>query len=284
MRKKIVCAVLAALMCVMMLTGCGHEHTWTPADCTTAQTCAECGEVTGEALGHVWTDATCTEPKTCTACALTEGEALGHDLMPATYQQGEVCVVCGEEVNPPLQADFVTYGISADMQVGESYTYNTVTGEGQSTQGTTTITNYEVVDSGEQLQAREGYQWHVVTFETVFADPAVMQTGVRVDYTCTNYYDIAGFKDNADHSDESISVYTVSYNGEAVPVYFGQAGGFTPNDDGTLTFELTLAAQIPVGYDGVVVGLNNGTIDTRVSNYLYDVYSAEDFLLFRIEG
>ncbi len=284
MSKKIVCAVLAVLMCMTVLTGCGHEHTWTPATCTAPQTCTECGEVEGEALEHVWTDATCAAAKTCTACGEIEGEALEHQLTPATYQQGETCTVCGEVVGEALQADFERYGIAADMQVGQSYTYNTVTGENQPTQGTTTIANYEVVDSYEQLQAREGYQCHVVTFETVFADPAVMQTGVHVDYTCTNYYDIAGFKDAADHSDAGISVHTVNYNGEEVPVYFGQTGGYTPNADNTLTFKLTLGAQIPVGYDGIVIGLNKGTIDTRVNNYLFDVYNAEDFLLFRIMG
>ncbi|MBQ1264298.1 MAG: hypothetical protein IIY04_02650 [Oscillospiraceae bacterium] len=285
MMKKIVCLMLAVLMCMTVLTACGHEHTWTPADCTTAQTCAECGEVEGEALGHIWQLANCTEPETCVQCGLTEGEALGHDLLPATYQQGEVCTVCGEEVSEPLAADFETYGIAAEaLQVGQSYTYNTVTGEGNPTQGTLRVANYEVIDSDELRPAREGYQWHVVTFETVFADPAVMQTGVVVDFTVTDYYDIAGFKDNADHSDESISSYTVNYNGEDVPVYCGQSGGYTPNDDGTLTFEFAISVQIPVGYDGIVVGMNNSTVDTRVNNYLYDVYSADDFVLFRIAG
>ena len=284
MNKKIVCAILAVLMCVTLLTGCGHEHVWTAATCTEPQTCAECGEVEGEVIDHDWQDATCTEPTLCAMCGLTEGEALGHDVIPATYEQGETCTVCGEVISEPLAADFELYGIAADMQVGESYTYRTVTGEGQPTEGTTTITDYTVIESDELREAREGYLWHVVTFETVFADEAVMQTGVSVDYTCTNYYDIAGFKDTADHSNETFSAYTVNYDGEEVPVYFGQAGGFTPNDDGTLTFEFAISAQIPVGYDGVVVGLNNGTVDARVENYLFDVYSAENFLLYRIIG
>lgn len=46
--------VLAA--CVVM-TGCGHEHTWTEATCAAPKTCSECGETEGKTLAHTWTKA-----------------------------------------------------------------------------------------------------------------------------------------------------------------------------------------------------------------------------------
>ena len=66
------------ILCCLVLTACGHKHTWIEANCTEPKTCAECGETEGKALGHSWADATCTEPKTCSVCGKTEGEALGH--------------------------------------------------------------------------------------------------------------------------------------------------------------------------------------------------------------
>ncbi len=87
-----------------------HEHKWSDATCTEAQTC-QCGEKQGTALGHsfengvctvcstpdpdyvpphthVWSDATCTEAQKC-ECGEAQGEALGHE-----FNEG-VCTRCG---------------------------------------------------------------------------------------------------------------------------------------------------------------------------------------------
>lgn len=261
------------------------EHNYSEATCTEASACTVCGAVGADALGHAFSDATCTEAATCSTCGAVEGEALGHNLSEATYYAPATCSVCGETVGEPLLADFEKYGISADLQVGQAYTLNTVTSDGsQPTVGETIISSYEVLRSSEQFQEREGYECHVVTFTTVFSDDVALQYGAGADYTVTDYYNIALFKDAADHSDESFSVYQVLINGVQTPVYAGTKGGFTGNPDGSFTFDLTFVVQKPVGYDGVVVGLNSLAIDTRIENYLYDVYQADQFLLFRIPG
>ena len=261
------------------------EHNYTEATCTEASVCTACGATGAEALGHTYSNATCTEAATCAACGTVEGEALGHQLTEATYQAAASCTVCGETVGEPLTPDFVKYGIDASLQVGQPYTLNTVTGNGaMSTYGETTISSYEVMISDDLRPARDGYEWHVVTFTTVFSEPTALQYGAGADFTVSDYYDICGFKDTADHSDESISVYYVLINGEETPVYFGQNGGFSGNPDGSFTFELSLSVQKPVGYDGIVVGLNNMAIDARIDNYLHEVYQADQFLLFRIPG
>ena len=261
------------------------EHNYTEATCTEASVCSVCGVIGAEALGHTFSDATCTEAATCSTCGAVEGEALGHSLSEATYQSAPQCSVCGETVGEALVADFVKYGIDASIQVGQTYTLNTVTGDGtMSTYGKTTISSYEVMISDDLRSARDGYEWHVVTFTTVFSDDVALQYGAGADYTVTDYYNIAGFKDTADHSDESMSVYYVLIDGVETPVYFGQNGGFSGNPDGSFTFELTFSVQKPVGYDGIVIGLNNMAIDARIENYLFDVYQADQFLLFRIPG
>lgn len=85
--------ILAALL--LMVSGCGHEHTWADATCTEPKTCTECGETEGEPLGHTWSEATCEEPKTCSVCGETEGEPLGHTWDMATCQHPTTCKVCG---------------------------------------------------------------------------------------------------------------------------------------------------------------------------------------------
>ena len=76
MKKIVLLLVCAAL--ALSLTGCGCDHQWTEAGCTSPRTCTLCGKTEGEPLGHSWTEATCAAPKTCAVCGETEGEALPH--------------------------------------------------------------------------------------------------------------------------------------------------------------------------------------------------------------
>ena len=94
------CAVLLTLMC--FLSGCGHTHNWSEANCTTPKTCKECGQTEGEALGHSWSDATCTTAKTCSRCGMTDGEPLGHEWNDATCTEAKICSRCGASDGEPL--------------------------------------------------------------------------------------------------------------------------------------------------------------------------------------
>jgi hypothetical protein len=95
MENRFLTLVSAAIIAVA-ITGCGHQHTFSEATCTSPKTCTECGETEGEPLGHTWVEATCTEPKTCTVCGLTEGAPIGH-----TKEIGR-CANCGELANEEL--------------------------------------------------------------------------------------------------------------------------------------------------------------------------------------
>ena len=100
--KKFLLATAVCLLAVA-LTACGCKHeTWTAADCVTPKTCAECGEIEGEALGHKWIDATCETAKTCSACNMTEGSALGHSWVDATCAEAKHCQNCDLTEGKPL--------------------------------------------------------------------------------------------------------------------------------------------------------------------------------------
>ena len=90
---------IATVWMLTALAGCGCQHQWEEATCTTPKTCTQCGETEGEALGHTWTDATCTEPSTCTRCGETTGTALGHDVAQWTEETPSTC--WASPMNPP---------------------------------------------------------------------------------------------------------------------------------------------------------------------------------------
>ncbi len=94
--------VVFSLILVLLLTACGHTHTWQEATCTQPETCSECGETQGEPLGHTWIEATCETPKTCEVCGATEGEPNGHVWEAATCRHPEQCSVCGATKNSAL--------------------------------------------------------------------------------------------------------------------------------------------------------------------------------------
>lgn len=96
MKRKAAIMLLAAV-CLLTLSACGCKHeTWLDANCTTAKTCADCGEAEGAPLGHSWLAATCETAKTCEVCGETEGEALGHSWTDAACEAAKTCEACGE--------------------------------------------------------------------------------------------------------------------------------------------------------------------------------------------
>lgn len=58
MKHKKLLHLIGTFTVCFMLTGCGHEHTWSEATCTEPKTCSECGETEGKALGHCFLSTT----------------------------------------------------------------------------------------------------------------------------------------------------------------------------------------------------------------------------------
>lgn len=100
------CTILFLLLTIL-LTACGHEHTWSNATCTEPKTCSECGLTQGVALGHTWTTATCTEPKTCHICGAVEGDPLGHKWIEATCTEPKTCLLCNTTEGESLSHEWI---------------------------------------------------------------------------------------------------------------------------------------------------------------------------------
>lgn len=257
MRKKIVVAAVM-LLSMTLLTGCHLRHDWQEATCTTPRTCLAGGETEGEALGHTWVDATCTEPKHCSVCGETEGKALGHKIMSeATYQSAAICSVCREAVGDPLEADFDVLGLTCDMEVGKSYDYTTTCRKNQDlkTVAAMVITDYNIFESDDTHEAKEGYEWRIVSFDLTFSDQNARDYGYLYAHQMADYYDDSLLLDSIEQADknDNASKYLVNYNGEDCEVYVSVRSSSVGWIDHVITISVTYEFQVPVGYDGVVI-------------------------------
>lgn len=86
--------IISVMLCTFILSGCGHEHVYANATCTTPKTCTECGETEGNALDHIFLEATCESPERCERCGETRGNALGHSFTEPTCETSQICERC----------------------------------------------------------------------------------------------------------------------------------------------------------------------------------------------
>ena len=261
-------------------------HDWQPATCTAPETCAVCGETRGETAGHSWQPATCTAPETCAVCGETQGEALGHDAAPADYWSASVCTRCGEELAPALTPDFVAYGLDAHLiEQGKTYDYSTVCydDESFSTVGKATVTSHTVTPGdGEKLEIRDGYSWHVVTFEVVFDDDNAYNYGISPDISYEDYYDIRHHDDTMDYDDETgRSSFDIVFKGVTYRGIFFLENSYSGWSGHSNTWTCSFYLQLPDGYDGAVVGLIDGHNDWGDGDYVFDLDNSGS-LFFRL--
>lgn len=279
MKKNLVTLMVSGAIIMSLLTGCGHEHTWTEATCTEPKTCSECGETEGEPLGHTWVEATCAEPKHCSVCGETEGETLEHTWVEATcaepkhcsvcgktegetlehtwieanYQQPATCEVCGETEGEPLQADYEKKGIECNAELDIPYPYVLPCGLNRNvtSTGTATFSDYHVFQSDETHEAMDGYEWKTITITVVHDDENAQEYGIGGVYL--GIFDYYSEENEADSFDES---YTINFNGidytECLEEYKKLESGWIDNAS---VYKYQFTVRVPEGYDGKVVTL-----------------------------
>lgn len=291
MKIRITALIFSVAMLAILLSGCGCEHEWAEATCLTPKTCNLCQETEGEGLGHNWAEVTCAAPKTCTACGETEGEALPHTWVEANYQTPKTCDVCGATEGEPLPADFEVHGLlctlKSSSRANEVYypyvtkCYNDPT---KMTTGDLWL-HYRVFESDASHAAKEGYEWRAVYFEILFNDENANKYGWTWHVCVDNYYDTESFSDSEKEIvDGTTAEFTVNYHGEEYVVTASfenvESGEWK---DGRITISGNCYVQVPVGYDGIVLGfLDVGDTDYAEDVYIYDIAN-ENSLFFRMK-
>ena len=240
-----------------------------------------------EELAVTWTDGTVnfTEDNMSISYTLENGE-LVLDMLEAKlfFRKGEK--------PEPVVSEMGQAGFTEFMEVGVPYAYTTTCAkdETKTTTAELTVTSYEIVESAEKLEAREGYEWRVVTMEARFSDDNAATYGSRPitqteDYYNTKLHDDTNVKledDVAwkDYYTADLYSYTIIYQGQEMEAYCLDGykwSGWVGREN---TLYQLWAFQVPVGYDGCVVGVRDARVEWADGTYITD-YDPADFLLFR---
>ena len=240
---------------------------------------------------HEWKEATCLEPRTCGSCGETEGTALGHTAAEANYQDPSVCTACGVQLAGVLEPAMERHGITQFAELGVTYPYTTVCNYNKDflTVGTATFIENNLFEAYGEWPAVEGYEYRQVVIEIVVSDQNAKSYGTSPDYNIEDYYDIDLLDDSLYYDEEAgCSVYNISYHGELMEVRYwvdyDWSGWHWDSGRGTKIDRCYTTATylVPVGYDGVVYGVRNGSVVWEDQQHIYDIYTPEDFLLFRL--
>ena len=262
-------------------------HVYQSATCTEPETCIRCGQQNGMPLGHAFSPATCTEPETCVRCGERRGEPLGHSMTEATYQTASICTRCGLSDGTPIPAEQAD-AVYTRMEVQKAYAYTTASYEDYDIDvtGTAEILDYCILDGSEDLPAREGYEWHVVTVQLVFSGEDAQQNGMQSALTFGDYYTTdAELSSSADET--GCRPFVVNYYGMRVQCWQKTL----PAEEGdwfghVLRFTWKEAVQVPCGYDGTLLILYHYRLAkdaTRLYLPAGHVLSSKA-LVFRMDG
>ncbi|MBR5048335.1 MAG: hypothetical protein IKX74_01615 [Erysipelotrichaceae bacterium] len=213
-----------------------------------------------------------------------------HSWAPANYQQPSTCSTCGQTQGEAKTADFEKYKIKANPLTADvAYEYHTICSETDDpTAGSVSVASWQVFASDETHQARNGYQWQVLTLKLKIGNEASNQYGFRYNYVICDYYDIESFSKSYEYDEEKqYNTFTVNYFGKdyedcrlRVICNNGEwlQKGLSYYKNITVTFE----ALLPEGYDGLVVGLRDSSVSTEGKYYLNQYYEEDSFVLFRM--
>jgi len=301
--KKNILILLCCLLCTVLLAGCACQHEWTDASCTAPKTCTKCDAVEGEALehswknadcvtpktcsscgltegnapGHTWAEATCTAPKTCTVCAVTEGEPLEHTWEgEATLFTAPVCSVCGTE-GEPLPGYFAQNGLTVNTRptLATEYITNTYVRPDLDTVGEFIASEVQIFESDAKHRAKAGYEWRSADITITFSDGNSGLYGTNVTCARADYYQNIELKSAGKQEH-----FTVNYGGKDYKCTITyENAGFSFTDSSNI-FHMTCYAQVPVGYDGVVLSFHHSAVSI-LGLHLHEV-ADENMLLFRL--
>ena len=228
-----------------------------------------------------WCDGTVTFDGVMDVPYTVENGELALDM------EGSVMVFCKGEKPAPVISELEQAGFTEFIEDGIAYPYTTMCYEDESydTVGDVTVTNYEIFDSAEGYEYKEGYEWRLVSMEAFFYDENAQNYGMSVTPRSEDYYNTQMHDDTKVELDESDDFYsytfTAIHQGEEAEVYYRYVEYWGDWIDDTCTFYMEWAYQVPVGYDGIVVGVNNARVEEVEGTYITD-YDPADFVLFRL--
>ena len=182
--------------------------------------------------------------------------------------------------DPPDEQSFAALGISENVDDHGRKTFNTFTDGGESVTFDIEISDYRVFEVDDAMPKQDGREYRVMTLHMW-----TKNSGEKRTYLLTvlddDYYNVKLYEDSVRRDDNGMSTHTVIHDGvpSEMTVWWTHS---SENKDGYHHVYITWTASVPVGYDGLVVGMRNRNIDAA-NLYLGEYYTSEDdFALYRL--
>ena len=174
---------------------------------------------------------------------------------------------------------FAGMGIDADVDNHGQKAYRTITDLGTSITCYAKVSSYRVFAEDDAMPGFPGYEWRVMTIDVTA--PANTDSDRQQYFLASNYYDIKQHEDSWTSDDSGVQYFETTWNGQTVEYSYWYR---VENQTGS-GFRLVVTAQVPTGFDGLVVGFINADLaDQANSMYLYQYYTGvQDFALFRMK-
>jgi len=201
--------------------------------------------------------------------------------------EGTLLVFARTEKPEPVVSEMELAGFTDYMEMGTEYPYTTMCYEDESydTVGAAMVTTYDIFESASGYEAKDGYEWRLVDIEVLFYDENAWNYGISATTRIEDYYNPQLFDDMLVELDESEEYYsytsTVIHRGQEQEVYYRYVDYWSDWIDEECTYYAQWAIQVPIGYDGMVVGLQNSRMETYDSTYITGC-NPEDFVFFRL--
>ncbi|MBR4290821.1 MAG: hypothetical protein IKT52_09300 [Oscillospiraceae bacterium] len=192
----------------------------------------------------------------------------------------------------PVVSEMQQAGFTEFMEEWVAYPYTTICSEDETavTTGEATVIAYEIFESEEGYPGREGYEWRVASIEVRFFDENAQKYGAYPFYRHENYYNVKLYDQSIEELNESEEYYAqtalCTYYEQEVEIYLRIRDSWSSwrkdssgNDE--CYYNIEFAFQVPIGYDGAVVGLEDGSYEYPEDSYITDCDPSYS-LLFRL--
>ena len=152
-------------------------------------------------------------------------------------------------------------GFTEFMELGVAYPYTTACNkdETQLTVGEAKVSSYEVFESAYGYPAKEGYEWRVAEIQTLYFDDNARKFGVWTFPRTEDYYNVKLLDDTSrtveEEGKEDTEVYSIIWQGQEMEAYYTYNSYWSNWVNHVCTNTQKWAFQVPVGYDGCVIGL-----------------------------
>ena len=186
------------------------------------------------------------------------------------------------DTDAPASEGFRALGIDADVDDLGRKTFRTVTRGGDTVTINAEVSDYRSFESDNALPKKDGYEWRVMKLHLWVRNTSTARTYL-VSLLDSSYYDLRLYEDSAAEGENGVTVHTVIVDGVPAELteWWLQDGAETV--EGFHHVYVTWTASVPAGYDGLVVGFRNRSIDAAGA-HLDEYYTdASDFALFRMK-